>query len=139
MRRVALPENSPRGGLLTQGSVLVVTSNPTRTSPVKRGLFILDNILGAPTAPPPPDVPLLEEAEKQFKDREPTLREALDLHRNKPLCSSCHSRMDPLGLALENFNALGMWRGEGGRQPNGGAGEMVSRGTFCKKPHLKRD
>src|SRR2546430_7425091 len=138
MRRVALPENSPRGGLLTQGSVLVVTSNPTRTSPVKRGLFILDNILGAPTAPPPPDVPLLEEAEKQFKDREPTLREVLDLHRTKPLCSSCHSRMDPLGLALENFNALGMWREKERSQPLDAAGEMISRGTFYNNHRLKR-
>ena len=87
-----------------------MTSNPTRTSPVKRGQFILDNILGTPTPPPPPDIPALEDVKKDFKDREPTVRELMALHRAKPLCSSCHSRMDPLGLALENFNALGMWR-----------------------------
>src|SRR6185503_5020022 len=138
MRRVTLPEDSPRGGLLTHGSMLVVTSNPTRTSPVKRGLFILDNILGAPTAPPPADVPLLEEAEKQFKDREPTLREVLDLHRSKPLCSSCHSRMDPLGLALENFNALGMWREKERGQPIDAAGQLITGESFNNIRELKR-
>jgi hypothetical protein len=138
MRRVTLPEDSPRGGLLTQGSMLVVTSNPTRTSPVKRGLFILDNILGSPTAPPPADVPLLEEAEKQFKDREPTLREVLDLHRSKPLCSSCHSRMDPLGLALENFNALGMWREKERGQSIDAAGKLITGESFDNIRELKR-
>ena len=70
MRRVTLPKDSPRGGVLTQGAVLVVTSNPTRTSPVKRGLFILDNVLGTPPPPPPPDIPALEDSEKAFKDHE---------------------------------------------------------------------
>lgn len=110
VRYVELPPDSPRGGVLTQGAVLAVTSNPTRTSPVKRGLFVLDNILGSPPPPPPPDIPPLEEAKKGFADHEPSLREILALHREKPLCSSCHNRMDPLGLALENFNAMGMWR-----------------------------
>src|SRR5262249_38069840 len=73
MRRVTLPADSPRGGVLTHGSVLVVTSNPDRTSPVKRGLFILDNILGTPAPPPPANVPALEVSEKDFKDHEPTL------------------------------------------------------------------
>ena len=138
MRLVALPPDSPRGGLLTHASMLVVTSNPTRTSPVKRGLFILDNILGAPTAPPPPDVPLLEEAEKQFKDREPTLREALELHRSKPLCRSCHSRMDPLGLALENFNALGMWREKERGQNIDAAGQLITGESFHDIRELKQ-
>ena len=110
MRKVELPADSPRGGVLTQGTVLAVTSNPTRTSPVKRGLFILENIVGSPPPPPPDAVPALEDSEKAFKDREPTLREVLEIHRRDALCSSCHSRMDPLGLALENFNAMGMWR-----------------------------
>jgi hypothetical protein len=138
MRRVALPDGSPRGGLLTQGSILVATSNPTRTSPVKRGLFLLDNILGAPTPPAPPDVPLLEEAEKEFKDREPTLREALELHRSKPLCNSCHSRMDPLGLALENFNALGMWREKERGQVIEALGELITGESFRDIRELKR-
>jgi hypothetical protein len=110
MRRVSLEPDSPRGGILTDGSVLIVTSNPTRTSPVKRGLFILDNILGMPPPPPPANIPPLEDSEKAFADHKPSLRETLEMHRSKPLCSSCHNRMDPLGLALENFNALGMWR-----------------------------
>jgi len=138
MRRVSLPEGSPRGGLLTQGTVLVVTSNPTRTSPVKRGLFLLDNFLGTPPPPPPPDVPVLEDAEKAFKDREPTLRETLEIHRDKPLCNSCHSRMDPLGLALENFNALGQWRDAERRQPLDTAGRLVTGETFSGVRDLKR-
>jgi hypothetical protein len=107
---VKLPPDSPRGGVITMGTVLAVTSNPTRTSPVKRGLFILDNILGTPPPPPPPNIPSLEASEKGADGNELSLREALAIHREKPLCSSCHNRMDPLGLALENFNALGAWR-----------------------------
>ncbi len=130
MRRVELPADSPRGGVLTDGAVLVVTSNPTRTSPVKRGLFVLDNILGMPPPPPPANIPPLEDSEKEFKDHRPTLRETLEIHRNKPLCSSCHNRMDPLGLAMENFNALGMWR----EQERGGAidagGELITGEAF---------
>jgi len=138
MRRVALPKDHPRGGVLTQGTVLTVTSNPTRTSPVKRGLFVLDNILGTPAPPPPGDVPLLEEAEKEFKDREPTLREVLELHRSKPLCSACHSRMDPLGLALESFNALGLWREKERGQPIDPAGKLITGETFTGIRELKR-
>src|SRR3712207_4530228 len=126
MRRVTLPPDSPRGGVLTQGAVLVVTSNPTRTSPVKRGVFVLDNILGTPTPPPPPDIPELEEAEKGFGDREPTMREVMEIHRSNALCSSCHSRMDPLGLAFENFNAMGMWRERERNQPIESAGRLAS-------------
>ena len=130
MRRVTLPPDSPRGGVLTDGSVLIVTSNPTRTSPVKRGLFILDNILGMPPPPPPANVPPLEASEKEFSDHQPTLRETLEMHRNKPLCSSCHNRMDPLGLALENFNALGMWRDSERGAPIDAAGKLISGETF---------
>src|ERR1700749_3969725 len=110
MRRVTSPPDSPRGGVLTQGTALVVTSNPDRTSPVKRGLFVLENFLDMPAPPPPPNIPALEAAEKDIKDHEPTLSESLQQHRDKPLCFSCHSRMDPIGLAFENFNAMGMWR-----------------------------
>ena len=85
MRRVTLPAGSPRGGILTQGTVLAVTSNPDRTSPVKRGLFILDNILGSPPAPPPPNIPSLEEAGKKITGRTPTLRESMVLHRSQPI------------------------------------------------------
>jgi hypothetical protein len=129
-RRVQLPEGSPRGGMLTHASILVVTSNPTRTSPVKRGLFILDNFLGTPPPPPPADVPELEASEKNFKDREPTLRETLELHRSAALCQSCHSRMDPLGLALDNFNALGVWRDKERGQPIDAASKLITGETF---------
>lgn len=138
IRKVQLPPDSPRGGLLTHGSILVVTSNPTRTSPVKRGLFLLDNILGTPAPPPPAAVPDLEEAEKEFKDREPTLREALELHRAQPLCSSCHNRMDPLGLALENFNALGMWREQERGQSISPAGKLITGETFANVRELRK-
>ena len=138
MRLVHLPADSVRGGVLTHGSVLIATSNPTRTSPVKRGLFVLDNILGMPPPPPPPDIPNLEEAEGEFKDREPTLRESLEVHRAQPLCSSCHNRMDPLGLALENFNALGMWREKERGQPIDASGKLISGERFQDIREVKR-
>ncbi|MGN6384772.1 MAG: DUF1592 domain-containing protein [Verrucomicrobiota bacterium] len=137
MRKVTLPEGSPRGGILTQGSVLVVTSNPTRTSPVKRGVFVLDNFLGAPPAPPPPDLPTLEESRKEFKDREPSLREMLAVHRAKPLCASCHDRMDPLGLALDNFNALGMWRDQEHGDKIDSTGTLITGEPFKDIRELK--
>ena len=111
MRLVSLDPDSHRGGLLTHGSLLAVTSNPTRTSPVKRGLFILDNLLGTPPPPPPPDVPPLEAAAPSTEG-EPSMRELMERHRHDALCASCHARMDPLGLALERYNAIGQWRSD---------------------------
>lgn len=136
--RVELPPGTPRGGVITHGSVLAVTSNPTRTSPVKRGLFILENLLGVPPAPPPPDIPPLEDAVKDIKDRPVTLRETLALHREAPLCSSCHNRMDPLGLALENFNAMGMWRDQERGEPINPAGTLLTGQSFTNIVELKR-
>ena len=136
-RKVTLPANSPRGGMLTMGSVLAVTSNPTRTSPVKRGLFILDNILGAPAPPPPPDIPPLEAAATGLKNSKPTLREVLTAHRSKPECASCHQRLDPPGLALENFNALGLYRDKEFGQPIGPGGTLVTGETFKDIRELK--
>ena len=138
MRRVSLPPGGPRGGVLTQGTVLVVTSNPDRTSPVKRGLFILDNILGTPPAPPPPDIPPLEDAARKTGHTKPTLRETLALHRQDPKCSSCHNRMDPLGLALENFNALGRWRDKEKGQPVDATGKLITGESFTTIQDLKR-
>ena len=138
MRRVELPPSSPRGGVLTQGSMLTVTSNPTRTSPVKRGLFILENILGTPTPPAPPNVPALEDAAGRFGGREPSLRELLAVHRESALCSSCHSRMDPLGLALENFNALGMWRDTEKGLPIDAEGQLITGEKFSNIQDLRR-
>jgi hypothetical protein len=138
MRRVTLASSGPRGGVLTDASILVVTSNPDRTSPVKRGLFVLSNILGTPPPPPPPNVPALEATEKEFKEHPPTLREALELHRDKPLCSSCHARMDPIGLAFENFNALGMWRDEEREQAIETGGKLITGETFTSVHDLKQ-
>lgn len=137
MRLVQLPADSPRGGVLTQGTVLTVTSNPTRTSPVKRGLFILDNILGTPPPPPPADVPALEEAKTDLKGREPKLSEMLAVHRANKLCSSCHERMDPLGLAFESFNALGIWRDLEAQQPIDASGRLITGEVFANVRELK--
>ncbi len=138
MRRVTLPKDSLRGGVLTHGTVLAVTSNPSRTSPVKRGQFILDNILGTPAPPPPPDIPALEESKKNFKDREPTTRELMALHRSKPMCNACHSRMDPLGLALDNFNPLGTWREVENGQKIDASGQLITGEPFKDIRDLKR-
>ena len=138
MRRVTLATNSPRGGVLTQGSVLVVTANPTRTSPVKRGLFILENVFGLPPPPPPPNIPTLEDSAKKQGDHQPSLREALAIHREKPLCSSCHDRMDPLGLAFENFNALGRWRDTEFQQNLDASGRLITGESFETVRELKR-
>lgn len=138
MRRVKLPAGNPRGGILTHASMLLVTSNPTRTSPVKRGLFVLENILGTPSPPPPAGVPDLEESAKKFSGREPPLRELLAAHRESALCSSCHSRMDPLGIALENFNALGMWRNQEKQQPIDASGQLITGESFQDVRDLKK-
>lgn len=138
LRRFDLSEDSRRGGVLRQPSFLIVTSNPTRTSPVKRGLFILDNILGTPAPPAPAAVPELEESAEELPGDEPTLRELLQRHREDPLCASCHRRFDPMGLALENYNALGRWRVEQGGKPIEPAGELISGETFQDADELMR-
>ncbi len=138
MRLVDLPPHSPRGGVLTMGSVLAVTSNPTRTSPVKRGLFILDNILGTPPPPAPPNIPSLDASSTSPDGRELSNREALEAHRAQPLCASCHNRMDPLGFALENFNAMGLWRDQERGQPlPPPAGQLITGESFANIQDLK--
>jgi len=136
-RKVTLPPDSQRGGVLTMGSVLAATSNPTRTSPVKRGRFILDNILGTPSPPAPPNIPPLEASESAFTNHQPTLREVLALHRSQPLCASCHDRLDPPGLGLENFNALGLWRATDHGQPITVNGKLVTGEPFDNARDLK--
>jgi mono/diheme cytochrome c family protein len=106
-RRVTFTDGV-RGGLLGQGGILTVTSYPNRTSPVLRGRWLLDNILGAPPPPPPPDVPLLSESSANGKTA--SMRQQMEAHRKSPSCAVCHVRMDPLGFSLENFDALGKWR-----------------------------
>ena len=107
-RRVSL-RTGERGGLLTQGSMLTVSSYPNRTSPVLRGKWLLDNILGSPPPPPPPNVPALKESGEGGQPPT-TVRARMEEHRKNPVCASCHVRMDPLGFALENFDAIGRWR-----------------------------
>ncbi|MEI6715625.1 MAG: DUF1592 domain-containing protein [Verrucomicrobiota bacterium] len=128
MRKVDLAENSQRGGFLTHGSFLVVTSNPTRTSPVKRGLFVLENLLGTPAPPAPPDVPTLESAKKGLPNA--SMRQLMEMHRQKPLCASCHARMDPIGLALENFSAAGKFRDNDNGKPIDSAGVLITGEKF---------
>jgi hypothetical protein len=139
LHKVTLPEGSARGGVLTQGSALLVTSNPDRTSPVKRGLFVLNNFLGTPPPPPPANVPALEASESEFKDgHDPTLREVLKLHREAPMCRSCHNRMDPIGLAFENFNAIGAWRDTERKKPIAAEGNLITGETFTSVAQLKK-
>ena len=125
-QRVTLPPGSARGGVLTQGSVLLSTSTPTRTSPVIRGKWILEQILGTPPPPPPPDVPPLPEQAKT--DQSGSLRQRMEQHRNSPDCAGCHSLMDPLGFALENFDATGAWRDQDGKFPIDASGKLRGDG-----------
>jgi hypothetical protein len=106
LRRVSLPANSHRGGVMTQASVLKVTADGTRTSPVLRGKWILERIIGKPPAPPPPNIPAIEPDIRGAT----TIRELLAKHRNAPACASCHNQIDPPGFALENFDPIGNWR-----------------------------
>ena len=107
-RRITFKEDSTRGGLLRHASILMVTSYPTRTSPVIRGKWILGNILAVPPPPPPSDVPDL--AEKKAGGKALSMRERLAEHRANAICASCHRLMDPVGFALENYDAIGRWR-----------------------------
>ncbi|MCA9101423.1 MAG: DUF1592 domain-containing protein [Planctomycetales bacterium] len=133
MRRVSV-DAAQRGGVLTQASVLTVTSNPTRTSPVKRGRWVLEQILGTPPPPPPADVPPLEESAQLTG----TLRERLEQHRADPSCASCHKLMDPPGFGLENYDAVGGWRTTDGDDPIDASGEMSDGETFSGPAGLKR-
>jgi mono/diheme cytochrome c family protein len=114
-RRVELTDPN-RGGALSQGSILTVTSFPTRTSPTIRGKWLLENILGTPPPPPPPNVPSLDDS-KTNNGKQMTVREALEQHRANPACAVCHKVMDPLGFSLENFDATGKWRTMDGGNP----------------------
>ena len=125
-RKVSLA-GTHRRGVLTQGSVLALTSNPTRTSPVKRGKWVLDNLLGTPPPPPPADVPNLDDKARKLTG---TLREQMVQHRANPSCAACHARMDPIGFGLENFNAVGAWRDKDGGAAVDASGQLVSGEAF---------
>jgi len=126
-RRVTLTDER-RGGLLGQASILTVTSNPTRTSPVKRGKWILEQILGTPPPPPPPDVPELKEDQDVVLSG--SLRQRMEQHRANPNCATCHGRMDPLGFGLENFDAIGAWRENDGKFPIDASGTLPTGQSF---------
>lgn len=128
--RVSLGD-SPRGGLLGQASLLTVTSNPTRTSPVKRGRWVLEQLLGAPPPPAPPNVPELEEEGEAAAGG--SLRERMEQHRKNPACANCHAKMDPIGFALENFDAIGAYRTKDGEHEIDASGEFAD-GTKVDGP-----
>jgi hypothetical protein len=129
-RRVSV-EGKPRGGLLTQASILTITSDPTRTSPVKRGKWVMETILGTPPPAAPPNVPEL--------NKQPltgTLRQRMEQHRANPACATCHDSMDPLGFGLENFNAIGGWRDRDGEYPVDASGKLPSGSSFTGPKEL---
>ena len=132
--RVSIPHHM-RGGLLTQASVLSVTSNPTRTSPVKRGKWVLEQLLGTPPPPPPANVPDLEGEGRKLTG---TLREQMEQHRENPSCAACHASMDPLGFAFENYDAIGAWRSKDGEQDIDSSGELPDGKTFSGPEGLKK-
>ncbi len=131
--KVTLPDNR-RGGVITMGSTLTVTSNPTRTSPVKRGKWILENILGTPPPPPAPDAPELPPV-GQLKG---TLRQQMEQHRQNPSCAVCHAKLDPLGFGLENFDAIGAWRTHDNKQPVDASGELPGGEKFNGPAELRQ-
>jgi hypothetical protein len=132
-RQVAV-DRGTRGGLLGQASILAVTSNPTRTSPVKRGKWILENLFAAPPPPPPPNVPELTDAGAQLTG---TLRQRMEQHRADPGCAGCHRLMDPLGFGLENYDAIGHWRTEDGGAAVDAGGETPDGSRFNGPAELR--
>jgi mono/diheme cytochrome c family protein len=135
-RRVTLPADSPRRGLLGHGSMLTVTSVATRTSPVMRGKWILENLLGAPPPEPPPGVEVNLDTAENAKTT--TLRQRLELHRASPVCASCHNIMDPLGLALENFDLIGAWRETDGPAKVDASGRLADGTPVSGPADLRR-
>ncbi len=134
-RRVSLSDPN-RGGVLGQGSILTVTSYPNRTSVVQRGKWILENLLGAPPPPPPPDVP---ELKPHAQDGRPlTMREQMEQHRVIPTCAACHSRMDPIGFALENYDAIGRWRAKDAGSLIDASGKLPDGTQFDGPAGLKK-
>ena len=129
---------SYRHGLLGQGSILTLTSVADRTSPVQRGKWVMEVLLGTPPPPPPPNVPLLDETKAAIGGKMLSTRERMEEHRKNPACTSCHRVIDPLGLALENFDATGAWRIKDNEVPVDSAGDLYD-GTKMNGPAGLRD
>jgi hypothetical protein len=134
-KRVVLPEGDDRRGILGHASVLTVTSNPTRTSPVKRGKWVLEQLLGTPPPAPPPDVPELADNDKAVLTG--SLRQRMEQHRKNPSCANCHAKMDPLGFAFENYDAVGRYRDLDGKFPIDAAGVLPDGKSFKGPAELK--
>jgi hypothetical protein len=134
MRRVRL-DDSLRGGMLGHASILTVTSYPHRTSPVLRGRWVLEELLGTEVPPPPPDVPVLD---RKAATNAQSIRQQLEKHRAKAECATCHKRMDPLGFGLENFDPLGRWRAEQGGRPIDSSGVLPGGDKFTGLVELKK-
>ena len=143
MRRVTLAPEDHRGGLLTQASILSLSSDGTRHRPVQRGVWVLESIVNRPPPPPPANVPALPTA--SAKSKKTTIREKLVLHRADATCAGCHRRIDPLGLAFDNYDAIGRWRtvetvrdGTGGDPAIDASGELIDGRKFADARGLKR-
>ena len=132
--RLVPMENNQRGGLLTQASILTVSSYPTRTSPVIRGKWLLENILGTPPPEPPPGVPPLDENKVGVNG---TLRTQLEQHRSNPACAVCHAKIDPLGFGFENYDATGAWRTHDGKYPIDASGMLPGGKVFSGPSELR--
>ncbi|MBL9178611.1 MAG: DUF1592 domain-containing protein [Verrucomicrobiaceae bacterium] len=128
-------QGTPRGGILTQGGILALTSNPTRTSPVKRGKFLLEQVLGTPPPPAPGGVPPLDERKARFGKI--TLRQQLAEHRDNASCAGCHTFLDPMGFAFENYDAIGRWRDQEKKMPIDASGVLVRGQTFANFAELR--
>jgi hypothetical protein len=135
MRRVDLPPDSPRGGVITMSGILLATSMPTRTSPVIRGKWVLEQLLGTPPPPPPPNVSNLDE-----KKIDPNLpfKKRLEMHRDNPDCAGCHAKIDPIGFSLENFDAIGAFRTSEGNSPVDASGTLPNGTPLNGAADLKR-
>jgi hypothetical protein len=134
-RRIPITDDN-RKGILGQGSILTMTSISNRTSPVARGKYVMEVLLGTPPPPPPPNVPPLKEASDSAKPM--SVREKLEEHRANPVCAACHKMMDPIGFALENFDAVGVWRTKDGGYPIDATGQMFDGARLDSPATLRK-
>ena len=135
-RKVAIPQDSHRGGLLTQAGLLAMNSDGKDSHPLKRGIWLLENLLHDPPPPPPPAVPEIDLADPEILKM--TLKERMEDHRNDPACMSCHAKIDPWGVAFENFDAVGSWRDKIGEKPVDSSSLLFNKQKLHGMEGLKR-